>query len=111
MTFRATYTPNPQLPFLGSPQASTPLTGPEHTSPELFGTLIMEITTPTGEFSSPHVPGWELRVWPVARLGDATLEAQPLYAPLTPNDLREALAATGYGVLGPIRIRSAKGST
>ncbi|ASN80595.1 hypothetical protein [Deinococcus ficus] len=65
---------------------------------------VMEITTPDGQPAAPTLPGWTLRVWPVARLGDATLEAA---GPGSPDSLRLALTASGYGVLGPIRARSA----
>lgn len=76
-----------------------------NTSPDLFGTLIMEVVTPTGQATAPELHGWDLRSWPVARLGDATLEASPIYPHLDAGNLREALAQAGYAVLGPIRQR------
>lgn len=63
----------------------------------------LEITTPTGQPTTPLLPGWTAHVWPVARLGDATLQIQALYSHLTETDLRRALHAAGYAALGPVR--------
>lgn len=78
-----------------------------HTTPEVFGVLFAEIITPDG---SSHLPdlcadlsGWELRSWPIARLGDATLEARPLYPHLNADHLRQDLENAGIIVLGPLR--------
>lgn len=75
-------------------------------TPQVFGALFAEVITPNGEVSTPTIPGWELRVWPTARLGDATLEARALAAHLDESDLKAALARVGWSVLGPIRVKS-----
>lgn len=75
--------------------------------PALFGTFVLEITTPDSVPTAPALSGWQLRVWPVARLGDATLEARPLDAHQTAADLLHALHAHGYGTLGPVHTRKA----
>ena len=41
---------------------------------EVFGVAFVEIINPGGAVS---LPGWHTRLWPVARLGDQTLEAWP----------------------------------
>lgn len=69
------------------------------------GILIMEITTPDGSASVPTLNEWALRAWPVARLGDATLEAQARSPHLDTEDLRKALNRAGYRILGPVRTR------
>ncbi|UQN07025.1 hypothetical protein [Deinococcus sp. QL22] len=73
----------------------------------LFGAFVLEITTPDSLPTAPALTGWQLRVWPVARLGDATLEARPIDAQQTAADLVDALHAHGYGTLGPVRTRRA----
>ncbi|WP_407570769.1 hypothetical protein [Deinococcus altitudinis] len=49
------------------------------------------------------LPGWTLRLWPQARLGDATLEAIPEDRTRTHAELLAGLSAQGIEVLGPIR--------
>ncbi|WP_052352024.1 hypothetical protein [Deinococcus pimensis] len=49
----------------------------EDRSSKVFGTVFLEIVMPPEVTSTPRVDGWTLRVWPVARLGDGTLEAEP----------------------------------
>lgn len=71
--------------------------------PDLFGTLMLEVVTPDGQACAPDLPGWELRAWPVARLGDATLEARPHRPGLGAAELVEALHRAGYTPLGPVR--------
>ncbi|THF71334.1 hypothetical protein E7T06_03055 [Deinococcus sp. Arct2-2] len=73
----------------------------------LFGAFVLEITTPDSTLTVPALDGWQLRVWPVARLGDATLEARPVDAHQNAADLVHALHAHGYGTLGPVRTRRA----
>lgn len=51
----------------------------------------------------PALDGWKVQMWPVARLGDATLEAQALRPDLSADDLRLALAQAGWQTLGPVR--------
>lgn len=72
--------------------------------------LVAEVVLPGGRPAAPTLPvlalpGWTLRLWPVARLGDATLEARPDSAQASAQELRAALAELGIGVLGPLRPR------
>lgn len=69
----------------------------------VFGTFTLEVLTPDGTARVPCLPGWELRAWPVARLGDATLEARPHSPGLGAADLGRALRRAGYTPLGPVR--------
>jgi hypothetical protein len=66
------------------------------------GTLFMEVVLHREYALS--VPGWTLRLWPQARLGDATLEARTSGAQ-TADDLIAGLRAQGIQVLGPVRHR------
>lgn len=72
---------------------------------QLFGRLFAEVVAPAGPLQAPELVGWEVRLWKVARLGDATLEARALYPQLAAADLQEALARAGWSVLGPVRTR------
>lgn len=80
-------------------------------STDLFGVLFAEVILPAGQQTTselsgwPELPGWELRLWPVARLGDATLEARPLYPHLDAADLHCDLRQAGLDILGPVRHR------
>lgn len=72
------------------------------TAAKVFGTLFIELIAPTPA-RLPDLPGWQLRAWPQARLGDLTLEARPLRA-ATPDELLGALRAAGFTPLGqPVR--------
>ncbi|MEF2279715.1 hypothetical protein V3W47_15575 [Deinococcus sp. YIM 134068] len=82
-----------------SPVLPVPPTRPEG---EVFGTLTLEVVTPDGGVTAPPLADWEVRAWPVARLGDATLEARPRRFNLGPADLAGALLRAGYTPLGPI---------
>ena len=84
-----------------------PLHMPGDVSPanERFGALVLEAVMPMGEQNPPVLPDWDLRLWPVARLGDVTLEARPLRPDLGPDDLRAALRGEGWTPLGPVRAR------
>ncbi len=62
--------------------------------------LLLEAIMPVAEQTLPTLPGWELHMWPVARLGDVTLEARPLRPELGPDDLRAALHNVGWTPLG-----------
>ncbi|CAM3271626.1 hypothetical protein DESA109040_06035 [Deinococcus saxicola] len=62
--------------------------------------LLLEAVMPVAEQTLPVLPGWELHMWPVARLGDVTLEARPLRPELGPDDLRAALQNVGWTPLG-----------
>ncbi|MDB5044637.1 MAG: hypothetical protein JWQ08_687 [Deinococcus sp.] len=105
MTYRAFRTAVAPMPFFNPTPVSTPRT--VSSDPTLFGTYVLEITTPDSLPTAPALAGWQLRVWPVARLGDATLEARPVDAHQNPADLVHALHAHGYGTLGPVRTRKA----
>ncbi|WP_189069451.1 hypothetical protein [Deinococcus radiotolerans] len=61
----------------------------------------LEVIAPTRQI--PHLSGWTLQAWPVASLGDLTLQARPHDASATPDDLRAALRAAGLTPLGPVR--------
>ena len=76
-----------------------------HSTPQVFGAFFAEVVLPDSEVSGPVLPGWELRLWPVARLGDATLEARPLFPHLSGDDLKNDLARLGWDILGPVRAR------
>ncbi len=73
----------------------------------VFGTVFFEVVLNTGAATPvPSMPGWNLRLWPQARLGDATLEASPA-APRAEQDLHPLLAglsAQGIDILGPVRL-------
>ncbi|EYB67337.1 hypothetical protein DEIPH_ctg044orf0060 [Deinococcus phoenicis] len=86
-----------RAPFLSPP----PLPLPAPHGPELFGTLTVEVLTPDGQVTVPGLADWELRAWPVARLGDATLEARPRHPHLGAAALDSDLRRAGYTPLGP----------
>lgn len=98
MTYR---TPTSNPAFVPQLRRDTPAT------PELFGLLFAEVIGPSGSVTTPDLPGWDVRVWPVARLGDATLEARPQYPHLCAADLQLELERLGWSVLGPIRVKGA----
>ncbi len=66
------------------------------------GTLFMEVVLTQG--SALSLPGWTLRLWPQARLGDATLEARASGSQET-AELITGLRSLGVQVLGPVRTR------
>ena len=68
--------------------------------------VLMEVVLPEGR-TLPQVDGWTLRLWPQARLGDATLQAHPQSASATLADLNAALHQQGVTSLGVIRRRAA----
>lgn len=76
-----------------------------HPDTELFGVLVLEAVKPSEDAEVPVLAEWEIRAWPVARLGDVTIEAQPLLPYLGPDELRAALSTEGWTPLGPIRVR------
>ncbi|SMB94852.1 hypothetical protein [Deinococcus hopiensis] len=84
---------------------TVPLLPPTVHGPKVFGTFTLEVLTPQGEATAPLLLDWEVRAWPVARLGDATLEARPRRPELTVADLAAALHCAGYTPLGPVRPR------
>ncbi|GAA5512582.1 hypothetical protein Dcar01_01298 [Deinococcus carri] len=71
--------------------------------PEVFGLLMVEAITPDGRATAPALADWEVRAWPVARLGDATLEARPRRPHLGAAELDHDLRRAGYTPLGPFR--------
>ncbi len=95
MTLKTRSAPTFPLP-LHAPQAVCPADG-------RFGVLVLEAVMPAGEQHLPDLPDWDLRLWPVARLGDVTLEARPLRPHLGPDELRAALRSEGWTPLGPVR--------
>lgn len=100
-TSARTVQPTPKAPR-AAPLPSLPGPCPASAQPV---TLIAEVALPGGQLAAPTLPGWTLRLWPVARLGDATLEARPDSAQASAQELRAALAELGIGVLGPLRPR------
>ena len=68
----------------------------------VFGTVFFEVLLSAD--TPPTVPGWTLRLWPRARLGDATLEARADGAQTT-ADLIAGLGEQGVRALGPVRHR------
>ncbi|GAA0518643.1 hypothetical protein [Deinococcus depolymerans] len=60
----------------------------------------LEVIAPSGR--TPQLDGWTVQSWPIASLGDLTLQARPHHA-ATPDDLRAALHAAGITPLGPVR--------
>lgn len=74
-------------------------TFPEHL---VCGTLFMEVVLPQAKALS--LPGWTLRLWPQARLGDATLEARASGSQ-DAEDLIAGLRSQGVQTLGPVRTR------
>ncbi|WP_034385194.1 hypothetical protein [Deinococcus sp. YIM 77859] len=93
-----TCVPFPQMPAFS-------LSTPQGTA--VFGHLLVEVVTPDGRVTAPLLPDWELRAWPVARLGDATLEARPRRPHLGAEDLAADLCRAGYLPLGPLRATRA----
>ncbi|MFC3833270.1 MULTISPECIES: hypothetical protein [Deinococcus] len=81
---------------------------PLQTTPDdtVAPTFILEAIL-SGPVSQPiDLPGWTIRVWPVARLGDVTLEARASDPSQRAADLGMALNRAGIVPLGPIRARS-----
>ena len=68
-------------------------------------TVFMEVVLPAHQMP-PRVPGWQLRLWPTASLGDATLEARPDSLQVSVASLTDALHAQGIQTLGLTRRRS-----
>ncbi|WP_412029726.1 hypothetical protein [Deinococcus yunweiensis] len=86
-----------------APRLHLPLqTTPDDTAAPTF---ILEaiLSGPVGQPIA--LPGWTIRAWPVARLGDATLEAQSSDPSQRAADLAVALNRIGIVPLGPIRAR------
>ncbi len=73
---------------------------------EIFGVVFVELINPGG--GPVCLPGWITRLWPVARLGDQTLEARPSFGSLgteAVDDLLRQLRDAGLTPLG-VRLRS-----
>lgn len=85
----------------GRPAQYTQPARPLHTD-AVFGTVFFEVLLSADTL--PTVPGWTLRLWPQARLGDATLEALADGAQTT-ADLIAGLREQGVRALGPVRHR------
>lgn len=95
--------PSPAFPIL--PRPVPQMVRPVRPSAEQFGVLVLEAVMPTSSAGWPTLQDWDIRVWPVARLGDVTLEARPLLPSLGAQDLRDGLRAEGWTPLGPVRVR------
>jgi len=91
----------PQFPQPRQPQAQSVRPA------AVFGTVFFEVVLNTGAAApTPSLPGWALRLWPQARLGDATLEARPVDPQADPqlSDLLAGLSAQGIDILGPVKL-------
>ena len=86
-----------------SPEQSATLPRTETPKPADF---LMEVVLPAG-LTPIQIPGWTLKLWPQARLGDATLQAHAEDASLTYGSLTDALHAQGIQTLGVVRRRAA----
>ncbi|WP_221088263.1 hypothetical protein [Deinococcus aquaedulcis] len=80
-----------EMPLLAAPPAARPV-------------YVLEVLAP--DDAVPTVPGWTLRAWPVARLGDLTLQAVPQGHEDRPADLRRVLQGAGLTPLGPVRCHA-----
>ncbi|WP_155297921.1 hypothetical protein [Deinococcus kurensis] len=95
----ATLRPTARFPLTPDPQSLTRQPAPAAPQPDL-PLYSLEVIAPSGR--APQLDGWTVQSWPVARLGDLTLQARPHHA-ATPDDLRAALRAAGFTPLGPVR--------
>ena len=77
--------------------AARPLSADTVQPAAVFFEVVLNAGTPL------PLPGWTLRLWPQARLGDATLEAIPEDRARTQSELLAGLSAQGIEVLGPVR--------
>ncbi|WP_293914124.1 hypothetical protein [Deinococcus sp.] len=66
--------------------------------------VYIEVVLPARQ-ALPRVPGWQLRLWPTASLGDATLQAHPDGPQVSVASLTDALHAQGIQTLGLTRRR------
>ncbi|PIG97931.1 hypothetical protein [Deinococcus sp. UR1] len=80
-------TPEPAAPLRNLPLYSLPI-------------YSLEVISPSGR--APHLDGWTVQTWPVASLGDLTVQARP-HGAASPDDLRAALTRAGFTPLGPVR--------
>ncbi len=100
------------LPRFG--RRSAPIAQPQMAAPSLptevpaavQKDVLMEVVWPAGQ-RLPTIPGWRLRLWPYAVLGDATLQAHAENAEATLGSLTDALQAQGVTTLGLSRRRAA----
>ncbi|ADV68060.1 hypothetical protein [Deinococcus maricopensis] len=67
---------------------------------EVLGALFFEVLTPEPGADAPTLPGWQVRLWPQARLGDATVEAIPEADGARATALLTGLRAAGFTPLG-----------
>ncbi|GGS15428.1 hypothetical protein [Deinococcus knuensis] len=86
----------PLTPDLQPPARQADPTAPLHSLP-LYS---LEVIAPGGR--APQLDGWTVQSWPVASLGDLTIQARPDH-PAAPDDLRAALTRAGFTPLGPVR--------
>ena len=86
-----------------------PQPAPAATTDMFMADVFMEVALPQGmplEAAQITVPGWTLRLWPQARLGDATLQAHAESAGTSLESLLHALHNQGIQTLG-LRRRAA----
>lgn len=102
MTLNPRTSPAFPIPPIPAPQMVRPV----RPSTELFGVLVLEAVMPVGNSALPILPDWDIRVWPVARLGDVTLEAQPLAAPPQPGQSARRTPGRGLDAAGAGAVAS-----
>lgn len=95
----ATLRPTARFPLAPDLQPVTRQPAPAAPQPDL-PLYSLEVIAPSGQ--APQLDGWTVQSWPVASLGDLTLQARPQHA-ATPDDLRAALTRAGFTPLGPVR--------
>ncbi|GHG15814.1 hypothetical protein CBQ26_17695 [Deinococcus indicus] len=95
----ATLRPTARFPLAPGLQPLARQADPAAPQPDL-PLYSLEVIAPSGQ--APQLDGWTVQGWPVASLGDLTLQARPQH-PATPDDLRAALLAAGFTPLGPVR--------
>lgn len=79
---------------------------PQTLTPDTTGpTFVLEAILNVPSTQPMTVPGWTIRAWPVARLGDVTLEARAHDPHHGAADLAAALRDVQITPLGPIRAR------
>ncbi|MFC4455926.1 hypothetical protein [Deinococcus sonorensis] len=95
------YTSRPAAAHLPHPQQQE-----VQLTSELYGSHVVEVVV-SGQAGPLQLDGWRLRLWPQARLGDATLELQAEAGRGTPDlpALLCDLQRLGYTPLGPLRSR------
>ena len=85
--------------------AQTPGMNNHPAQTQVFGVAFVEIINPGG--GAVQLPGWHTRLWPVARLGDQTLEAWPVAQQLSAGqvNVRELLTGLRAAGITPLGVR------